>query len=162
MKLRRELQLKSSKPDASGNDPASVSMAAGIRTYETSDCAVDFAHYHGGLLCRRIRPWRGSTPSEAPGWLADSDQLLVDELVRAILAELPPPAGPLDAAEWQLGAVGANDVDVDHAGFDLVGHAVGLLGIGREQVGAEPERRVVRQLDRLLLRADAVDDRDRT
>src|SRR6185503_13225553 len=95
------------------------------------------------------------------GRSADPDQLLVDELVRAVLPELAPPAGPLDAAEWELGTVGADDVDVHHAGFDLVGHAVGLLGIGREEVGAEPEGRVVRQLDRLLLRPDAVHHRDR-
>src|SRR5438128_4034928 len=118
----------------------------------------------GAVHARADAHGRGAdahTRSEAPGWLADSDQLLVDELVCAVLAELAPPAGPLDAAEWQLGAVGTNDVDVDHAGVNVVGNAVGLLGIGREQVGAEPERGVVCQVDRLLFRPDAVDDRDR-
>src|SRR5262252_4188156 len=82
---------------------------------------------------------------------ADPDQLLVDELVGAVLAELAAGAGALDAAERQLCAVRADDVHVDHAGIDLVRHPLGLFGIRREEVGAEPERRVVRELDRLLL-----------
>ena len=39
---------------------------------------------------------------------ADPDQLLVDELVGAEAAELAAEAGALDAAERQLGAVGAD------------------------------------------------------
>ena len=42
-----------------------------------------------------------------------------------------------------------------------VGDAQRLVGIGREHVGAEAERGVVRELDGLVLGADAVDRRDR-
>ena len=41
----------------------------------------------------------------------------------------------------------------------LVGDALGLLGIRREDVGAETEGRVVRELDRGVLVGDPVDDR---
>src|SRR6476619_4131142 len=95
----------------------------------------------------RSRPPRGSD-SSAPGWAgkrlprpagtpfgsADPDQLLVDELVRTVLAQLASRTGALDAAERQLGAVGADDVDVHHAGVDLVRDSIGLIGVGREQV----------------------------
>ena len=93
--------------------------------------------------------------------LHDADQLLVDELLDAVLAELAAEAGALDAAERQLGAVEADAVDVDHPGVEAVRDPLRLLGVVGEDVGAEPERGVVRQLDRLLLGADAVDARDR-
>src|SRR4051794_19255771 len=49
-----------------------------------------------------------------------SDQLLVDELLRAEAAEFPAEARALRPAERQLDAVRADEVDVDHAGVDLV------------------------------------------
>src|SRR6476619_4704326 len=47
--------------------------------------------------------------------LQHADQLLVDELLDAVSTELPAEARSLDAAEWQLGPVGAHPVDVDHS-----------------------------------------------
>src|SRR3954454_18458295 len=83
-----------------------------------------------------------------------ADQLLVDELIGAVAAELAAEARALEAAERQLRTVGADQVDVDHPRFDLVGYAIGLLLVGGHQVGAEPERGLVGELDRLLLGAD--------
>src|SRR3954462_7379358 len=94
--------------------------------------------------------------------LHDTDQLLVDELVHPVRAELASEAGALDAPERQLGTVKEDAVHEDHAGLDVVGDTVALLGVGREEVGAEAERRVVGDLDRLLLRRDPVDARDGT
>src|SRR6476659_5689703 len=88
--------------------------------------------------------------------LHDADQLLVDELVHPVRAELASEAGTLNAPERQLGAVKEDAVDEDHAGLDVVGDAVALLGVGREDVGAEAERRVVGDPDRLLLGRDPV------
>ena len=99
--------------------------------------------------------------SGASGSAADADQLAVDELLGRELAQLAAEPGALDAAERQLRGIGADDVHEHHAGVDLVGDAQRLLLVGGEEVGAEAERRVVRELDRLLLGADRVDDRDR-
>ena len=52
---------------------------------------------------------------------ADADQLLVHELVGGEQPHLTAGAAALDAAEGQLGRVRQNEVDVDHAGLDLVG-----------------------------------------
>src|SRR5579863_9924380 len=92
---------------------------------------------------------------------ADADQLLVDELIGPVAAELAPEARRLDAAERELRTIGPDDVHVDHAGLDLVGDALGLRGVGREQVGAEPEASVVGDPDGLILRAHLVDLRNR-
>src|SRR3954453_15104617 len=108
----------------------------------------------------RMAPRKRLTRAES--YSGAADQLLVDELVSAVAAELAPEPGALEAAERQLRAVGADQVDVDHPGFDLVGDAIGLLLVGGHQVGAEPERGLVGELDRLLLRADFVDLRHRT
>ena len=91
----------------------------------------------------------------------DPDELLVDELVRREKAHLARGARALHAAERQLRRVGEHDVDVDHAGVDLVGDARSLRLVGREDVRPEPERRVVRDRDRLVLVRDLVDDADR-
>src|SRR6476659_4468386 len=93
--------------------------------------------------------------------LRDADQLLVDELVHPVRAELASEAGTLDAPKRQLGAVKKNAVHEDHAGVDVVGDAVALLGVGCEDVGPEAERRVVRDPDRLILGGDPVNARDR-
>src|SRR6185312_9524869 len=68
---------------------------------------------------------------------ADADQLLVDELVGSVAAELASEAGAFRAAERQLGSVRADDVHVDHAGVDLVRDALGLLWVIRHHVRAE-------------------------
>src|SRR5262249_35533370 len=96
-----------------------------------------------------------SEPSSA------ANQLLVDELVGPGGAQLAAEAGALDAAERQLGAVGEDEVDVDHPGFDLVRDPLRLILVGAHHVGPQPERDLVRELDRLLLRADPVDLRHR-
>src|SRR5690348_15728784 len=83
---------------------------------------------------------------------ADADQLLVDELVCAVAAEFAAEAGALRAPEGQFRAVCADDVHVDHAGVDPICDALGLLRVVRHQIGAESERGVVRQRDRLVLR----------
>src|SRR5439155_19273388 len=89
----------------------------------------------------------------APGLLQHADQLLVDELLDAVSAELPAEARSLDAAEWQFGTVGADSVDVDHPRIEAVRHPEGLFRIVGKDVRTESERRVVRQFDRLLLGA---------
>src|SRR3954453_6431343 len=86
-----------------------------------------------------------------------ADQLLVDELVGAVAAELAAEARALEAAERQLRAVGPDQVDVNHPGFDLVGDPIGLLLVGGHQVGAEAEGGLVGELHRLLLGANPVD-----
>src|SRR6059058_5845363 len=95
--------------------------------------------------------------TRAGSYSGAADQLLVDELVGSVAAELAAEARALEAAERQLRAVRPDEVDVDHPGFDLVGDAVGLLLVGGHQVGAEAEGGLVGELDRLLLGADAVD-----
>src|SRR5438094_2012225 len=87
-----------------------------------------------------LRPER-SPPTDA--LLHDADQLLVDELVHPVRAELASEAGTLNAPERQLGAVKEDAVHEDHARLDVVGDAVALLGVGGEDVGAEAELRVV-------------------
>ena len=91
---------------------------------------------------------------------AGADQFLVDEFVGTPAAELAARAGTLDAAEGQLGAVGADDVHVHHASLDGVGDAGGLLRVGGEQVRAKAERRVVGHVDCFGLTADLVDHGD--
>src|SRR5690349_10623577 len=91
----------------------------------------------------------------------DADELLVDELVGGEEAQLARGPAALDAAERQLGAVGEDAVDVDHAGLDAVRHARRLLRIVAVDVRAEPEAGVVRQLHGGGLVGDAVDDTDR-
>src|SRR5919201_958875 len=107
---------------------------------------------------RRFATPRAEQPTDA--LLHDADQLLVDELVHPIRAELASEAGTLNAPERQLGAVKEDAVHEDHAGLDVVGDAVALLGVSREDVGAEAERRVVGDPDRLLLGRDPVNARD--
>src|SRR4029077_9945274 len=65
---------------------------------------------------------------------ADADQLLVDELVGPVAAELASEAGAFRSAERQLGTVCADDVHVDHAGVDPVRDAIGLLRVVRHHV----------------------------
>src|SRR5262249_35015549 len=60
-------------------------------------------------------------------YLSAADELLVDELVGAVAAELAAEAGALEAAERQLRAVGQHQVDVDHPRFELVGDPLPLL-----------------------------------
>ncbi len=110
----------------------------------TSVCVKEFstgwsdrtAHHTIALSCFRVtwvpvRVVRGDCRSEQA-----SDQLLVDELIHAVAAQLTAEAGALDAAERKLGAVQQHTVDEHHAGVDLVGHPCGLLGVGGEEVGA--------------------------
>src|SRR6476619_6506777 len=92
---------------------------------------------------------------------AYADHLPVDELLGGVAAELPPEAGALDAAEWELRGVRTDDVDEHHPGLDPVGNAQRLIGIRREHGRAEAVRRVVRDRDGFVLGPDAVDDRDR-
>src|SRR5215213_6338097 len=75
-------------------------------------------------------PLPGAGGRGGPGSAADADELLVDELVDAVAAELAAEAGALDAAERQLGAVGADEVDEDHPGLDPVGDPERLVGVG--------------------------------
>src|SRR3954463_3685973 len=93
--------------------------------------------------------------------LRDANQLLVHELVHSVGAELSSEAGALDTPERQLCAVEEGAVHEDHAGVDLVRDTIALLGVGREEVGAQAEGRVVRYPDGLLLGRDLVDARDR-
>src|SRR5215467_15200294 len=51
---------------------------------------------------------------------ADADQLLVDELICAVAAELASETGALGAAEGQFRAICTNNVHIDHAGVDSV------------------------------------------
>ncbi len=62
----------------------------------------------------------------------------------AVTATVPTPElttepGALHAAERQLDPVGVDAVDEDHADVEPVGDALGLLGVGGEDVGAQPE-----------------------
>src|SRR3954453_4916106 len=106
----------------------------------------------------RMAPRKRLTRAES--YSGAADQLLVDELVSAVAAELAPEPGALEAAERQLRAVGPDQVHVDHPGFDLVGHPLALLLVGGHHIRAEAEGGLVGELDRLLLGADAVDLRD--
>src|SRR3954471_19561578 len=95
-------------------------------------------------------------------WLsADANELLVDELVSPVAAQLAAESGALDAAERKLWSIGADDVHVDHPGIDLVRDALCLLLVVRHQIGAEAVRGVVRELYGFLFVRDAVDLRDR-
>ena len=76
-------------------------------------------------------------------------------------AQLAAEARSLRPAERELRRVGADDVHVDHSGVDLVRHPLRLLFVRRHQIGAEPERRVVRDADGVLRVARAKDRRDR-
>src|SRR5262249_23600759 len=108
--------------------------------------------------CKKPSAADGCGPGRrAPALSGAANQLFVDELVGSDGAQLAAEAGALVAAERQLGAVGEDQVDVDHPGFDLVRDPLGLVGVGTHHVGAEPERGLVREFDRLLLRADPVD-----
>src|SRR5690349_19073047 len=90
----------------------------------------------------------------------DPDQLLVDELVHAVAAELAAEARALDAAERQLGAVRADDVDEHHPRLDLLRDPDRLVLVRRHDVRAEAVGGVVRERDGLLLVLGAVDLRD--
>ena len=82
---------------------------------------------------------------------ANADHLLVDELVGAQTSHLAAGAGPLDAAEGQLHAVGEDDVHEHHARLDLVGHALrasGLFRGRRKMMVNHPSRK---KLDTLTL-----------
>src|SRR5215208_5288857 len=90
------------------------------------------------------------------GSAADPDQLLVDELVDAVAAQLAAEAGALDTAEGQLRAVGADHVDEHHAGLDLLRDPHGLVLVRGHHVRAEAVGRVVGELDGLVLVLGAV------
>src|SRR3954453_12531698 len=105
-------------------------------------------------------PWRDVGPGDltrpgwghpAPGSGDGADHLLVEELLDPEPADLTVDAGALHAAEGQLHALDPDAFDEDHAGVDLVCDPRGLVGVVGEHVGAEPVRRVVGELDRLLL-----------
>src|SRR4051794_25200279 len=68
--------------------------------------------------------------------LADADQLLVDELVRAQAPKLAPKARALGAAKRKLRAIGADDVHVDHPGVELIRHPRRLIRVRGHHVGA--------------------------
>ena len=123
-------------------------LARGVPHHQARD-----ERYH---RCRR----KGLAPNGLHEALADADELLVDELVDAVAAELAAETRPLHAAERQLDALRADGVDEHHARLDLVRDAASLLVVGGEHVGAEPERGVVGHLDRLVLRAHLVDGGD--
>src|SRR5215211_5746361 len=89
----------------------------------------------------RITPRKRLTRAES--YSGAADQLLVDELVGAVAAELAPEPGALEAAERQLRGVRADQVDVDHPGFDPVGDPLRLLLVVGHQVRAKPEGRPV-------------------
>src|SRR4051812_16979473 len=86
---------------------------------------------------RRARP-RART-RRSLGLLHDADQLLFDEPLEAVAAELATETRILDAAERQLGAVEPNPVHVDHAGFEGIRDTLCLLRVVGEDVRAEPE-----------------------
>src|SRR3954452_1585656 len=92
----------------------------------------------------------------------DPGELAVGELEHAELGQLAPVAGPLHAAERQLGGGTGRLVDADHAGLDPVCHRARAVEVAGEHGGTEPVRGGVRQLDRLVLVRDLVDDRGRT
>src|SRR5581483_8496006 len=141
---------------ARSSSPVSTPPATGTASWRARFEAAS------GLPPSSSRPARCDGVRDAPAYLTpsidrqrllrDPDQLLVDELVHPVRAELASEAGTLDAPERQLGAVEEDAVHEDHAGVDLVGDAIGLLRVRREQIGAEAVRRVVRDPDRLLLR----------
>src|SRR4051794_34637817 len=83
---------------------------------------------------------RSPAPVPPGPLLADTDQLLVAELVCPVPAELATEARALRPAERQLGSVGHHQVDVDHPGVDLVRDALGLLLVRRHEVRAESVR----------------------
>ena len=70
---------------------------------------------------------RGPRRGPSPALAGDADELLVDELVGREKTHLAGGAGALHAAERQLRRVREDDVDIDHAGVDLVGDARSLL-----------------------------------
>src|SRR3954469_22373724 len=87
-----------------------------------------------GAACSSSAHVSGSDFPATRARSADADQLLVDELVGPVAAELSSEAGALRAAERQLGTVCADDVHVDHAGVDPVGDALRLVPVVRHHV----------------------------
>src|SRR5262245_17403255 len=78
-------------------------------------------------------------------------EILIQTFSRAFAAE----TGFLDAPEGH-DLVGEDAlVDADHAGVELLGDPPGAGEILAEQVGGKPERRVVGELDGVLLRVEA-------
>src|SRR5690349_23813225 len=91
----------------------------------------------------------------------DVDVLGLLERLEPLLAELAPKARLLVTAERPGVVVGQRVVDPDRAGLQLAHAAEDGLEVARVDVGAEPEARRVRELDRLVERAHRNDRRDR-
>src|SRR5258708_38818263 len=91
----------------------------------------------------------------------DPDGLRVAEFLDAVAAELATVAGGLDPAEGQLGIRGGGAVDEHHAGLEPLDELLLLAGVGGPDVGAQPVVGGVRQLQRLLDAAHAVELGDR-
>src|SRR3954447_17781508 len=97
--------------------------------------------------------WASTIPETTPSrtrltprrLAADADQLLVDEFVSSVAAQLAAESGTLDAAERKLWSIGADDVHVDHPGIDLVRDALRLFLVVGHQLRAQSVRRVVRK-----------------
>src|SRR5438874_5878886 len=82
--------------------------------------------------------------------LPDPHRLGVGELADALSRQLAAVSGRLDAAEGQPRIALHHAIDEDLARLQLLDETVDLLRILRERSGAEAERRVVRQGDRLV------------
>ena len=106
------------------------------------------------------RPLRGWCPYRRLS--THPDQLLIDELIGAILAELSSRSRTAWTPPNGSSAPSGATMFRRPSRLNLVGDAVGLIGIDREEVRAEPGTACLRQSDRFFFRADAVDDRDWT
>src|SRR4051795_5157028 len=83
----------------------------------------------------RMAPRKRLTRAES--YSGTANQLLVDELVGAVAAELASEPGSLEPSERQPRGVGPDQVPVDHPGFGPGGDAVRLLFVGAHHIGAE-------------------------
>src|ERR1051325_11301537 len=69
--------------------------------------------------------------------LADADQLLVDEFVRAQAPTLPRQPRAFRSAELKRPAIGPDDVHIDHPGVELIRPPHRLIRVRGHHVGAE-------------------------
>ena len=90
-----------------------------------------------------------------------ADQLLVDELLDAHVAEFAAVAGVLDAAERQFGVGPVDVVDEHHAGVDPARHALAARDILGEDRAAQAEVGIVGQRDGRVLVLDPEEHGDR-
>ena len=99
---------------------------------------------------KRTLPGHAGDPCRRSSCSAGADQLLVDELVGPVAAELASEAGLLITSPWRFDVGGLHVIDPDDSGTQRLYGAHGFVDVARPDRGGESVRRIVGDFHRVF------------